>query len=319
MAEVLLFHHIQGLTDGVRGVRRRPAGRWAHRARAGPVRRPAPSARSRTASSTRRVVDGDGAASTPRWRIFPPAWSTPASPGACRRRSGWPRRAPGAKGALLYESCIPITGEWAFGPWPDGVPVQIHGMDERRVLRQGGRLAAAREIVEIARAGPGRALHLPRRRAPVRRPQPAVVRRRGGRASVTQRSLAFLDRVSPRRAACGTLPRMGRLPRVVAAVGIAALVAAVGLSRCTAVDHSEGDAEVMATGLEVPWGLALPADRRRAGGRADDGRHLPDPGRGRRADARRHRARRRAASARAGCSGSRWTRCSSTTRSSTPT
>ena len=36
---------------------------------------------------------------------------------------------PGAKGALLYESCIPITGEWAFGPWPDGVPVQIHGME----------------------------------------------------------------------------------------------------------------------------------------------------------------------------------------------
>ena len=50
---------------------------------------------------------------------------------------------------------------------------------------------------------------------------------------------------------------MGRLPRVVAAVGIAALVAAVGLSRCTAVDHAEGDAEVMATGLEVPWGLSF--------------------------------------------------------------
>src|SRR5262245_56239107 len=34
---------------------------------------------------------------------------------------------PGARGALLYEACIPVTGEWAFGPWPDGVPVQIHG------------------------------------------------------------------------------------------------------------------------------------------------------------------------------------------------
>ena len=50
---------------------------------------------------------------------------------------------------------------------------------------------------------------------------------------------------------------MGRLPRVVAAVGIAALLAAVGLSRCTAVDHAEGDAEVIATGLEVPWGLSF--------------------------------------------------------------
>ena len=30
---------------------------------------------------------------------------------------------------------------------------------------------------------------------------------------------------------------------------------AVGLSRCSAPDHSDGDAEVLATGLEVPWGL----------------------------------------------------------------
>ena len=29
---------------------------------------------------------------------------------------------PGARGALLFYSCIPITGDWAFGPWPDGVP-----------------------------------------------------------------------------------------------------------------------------------------------------------------------------------------------------
>jgi pimeloyl-ACP methyl ester carboxylesterase len=39
---------------------------------------------------------------------------------------------PGARGALLFYSCIPITGDWAFGPWPDGVPVQIHGMDPPR-------------------------------------------------------------------------------------------------------------------------------------------------------------------------------------------
>ncbi|HYL40731.1 MAG TPA: hypothetical protein VET90_05420, partial [Candidatus Binatus sp.] len=29
---------------------------------------------------------------------------------------------PGARGALLFYSCIPISGEWAFGPWPVGVP-----------------------------------------------------------------------------------------------------------------------------------------------------------------------------------------------------
>ena len=50
---------------------------------------------------------------------------------------------------------------------------------------------------------------------------------------------------------------MGRLPRVVLAAGMVALVAAFGLSRCSAVDHREGDAEVIATGLEVPWGLSF--------------------------------------------------------------
>ncbi|TCR71806.1 hypothetical protein EV561_13242 [Rhizobium sp. BK376] len=36
---------------------------------------------------------------------------------------------PGARGALLFKSCLPITGEWAFVPWPDGVATLIHGMD----------------------------------------------------------------------------------------------------------------------------------------------------------------------------------------------
>ena len=54
---------------------------------------------------------------------------------------------PGARGALLFYSCIPITGEWAFGPWPDGVPVQIHGMDNDPIFVGEGDVDAAREIV----------------------------------------------------------------------------------------------------------------------------------------------------------------------------
>jgi dienelactone hydrolase len=54
---------------------------------------------------------------------------------------------PGARGALLFYSCIPITGDWAFGPWPDGVPVQIHGMDADPIFVGEGDLDAAREIV----------------------------------------------------------------------------------------------------------------------------------------------------------------------------
>jgi dienelactone hydrolase len=54
---------------------------------------------------------------------------------------------PGARGALLFYSCIPITGDWAFGPWPDGVPVQIHGMDSDPIFAGEGDIDAAREIV----------------------------------------------------------------------------------------------------------------------------------------------------------------------------
>ena len=54
---------------------------------------------------------------------------------------------PGARGALLFYSCIPITGDWAFGPWPAGVPVQIHGMDNDPYFAGEGDIDAAREIV----------------------------------------------------------------------------------------------------------------------------------------------------------------------------
>ena len=55
---------------------------------------------------------------------------------------------PGARGALLFYSCIPISGEWAFGPWPESVPVQIHGMDADPIFVGEGDVDAAREIVE---------------------------------------------------------------------------------------------------------------------------------------------------------------------------
>lgn len=55
---------------------------------------------------------------------------------------------PGARGALLFCSCLPISGEWAFGLWPDGVPVQIHGMENDQFFIGEGDIDAAREIVE---------------------------------------------------------------------------------------------------------------------------------------------------------------------------
>ena len=58
---------------------------------------------------------------------------------------------PAARGALLFHACLPISGEWAFGPWPDGVPVQIHGMDKDPIFVGEGDVEAAREIVEKVR------------------------------------------------------------------------------------------------------------------------------------------------------------------------
>jgi dienelactone hydrolase len=54
---------------------------------------------------------------------------------------------PGARGALLYEGCLPISGDWAVGPWPDGVAVQIHGMDADPFFAEEGDIDAARGIV----------------------------------------------------------------------------------------------------------------------------------------------------------------------------
>ena len=55
---------------------------------------------------------------------------------------------PGARGALLFHSCLPISGKWAFGPWPERVAVQIHGMDNDPIFVGEGDIDAAREIVE---------------------------------------------------------------------------------------------------------------------------------------------------------------------------
>lgn len=54
----------------------------------------------------------------------------------------------GARGALLFHSCIPVS---EFGSsWPDGVPVQVHGMDADSFFVDDGDLAAARALVDEA-------------------------------------------------------------------------------------------------------------------------------------------------------------------------
>ena len=56
---------------------------------------------------------------------------------------------PGARGALLFYSCVPVS---EFGPgWPEGVPAQIHGMDADPIFVGEGDIDAARDLVNQAK------------------------------------------------------------------------------------------------------------------------------------------------------------------------
>jgi dienelactone hydrolase len=55
---------------------------------------------------------------------------------------------PGARGALLFYSCVPVS---EFGTaWPDDVPVQIHGMDRDPIFVGEGDIEYARALVDEA-------------------------------------------------------------------------------------------------------------------------------------------------------------------------
>jgi len=148
MAEVVLFHHVQGLTDGVRA--------FAEELRAGGHRVHTPDlfdgVRPATVEDGIAHVQSAGDAVLGE-RADRAVADLPASlvyagfswgAGTAQR---FAQTRPGARAALLYESCLPITGDWAVGPWPDRVPVQIHGMDADPFFALEGDLDAARELV----------------------------------------------------------------------------------------------------------------------------------------------------------------------------
>ncbi|WP_136706157.1 dienelactone hydrolase family protein [Agromyces sp. H66] len=53
----------------------------------------------------------------------------------------------GAQGALFFSSCVPVA---EFGEWPAGVPAQVHGMDADPIFMEEGDVDAARDLVESA-------------------------------------------------------------------------------------------------------------------------------------------------------------------------
>ncbi len=149
MAEVLLFHHAQGLTPGVRAFADvlRAAGHIVHTPDlfdgrtfpsidAGMAYIEATGFDDLRASGVRMADD------LPHELVYAGfSFGVTIAQQLAQTR-------PGARGALLFHSCIPISGEWAFGPWPNGVPVQVHGMDADPFFVGEGDIDAAREIVE---------------------------------------------------------------------------------------------------------------------------------------------------------------------------
>ena len=155
MAEVVLYHHIQGLTEGVRSFadELRRAGHTVHTPDLFDGRTFA------TMNEAFAVVQeagdafdakADGAANAlPEGLVYAGiSWGVGAAQRLAQTRAG-------ARGALLYEACFPITGEYAFGPWPNDLPVQIHGKGDDEFFAHEGDIDAARDLV--AKIGPEKA------------------------------------------------------------------------------------------------------------------------------------------------------------------
>lgn len=148
MAEVVLYHPVQGLTTGVQSFadELRRAGHTVH---------------------TPDLLDGQTFATTEdgmaharevgfgvlleRGMAAAEALSSPGlvyggfSSGVMPAQQLAQTRAD-ARGALLFHACLPVS---EFGErWPDDIPVQVHGMDaDPFFAEEGGDIDAARELV----------------------------------------------------------------------------------------------------------------------------------------------------------------------------
>lgn len=195
MAEVVLFHHVQGLTDGVLALAEelRAGGHTVHTPDLFDGELPATieAGVAHVQSLDQEVFDGrvDRAlADLPEQLVY----AGISFGGGTAQRLAQTR--PGARGVLLYESCMPISGEWAVGPWPAGLPVQVHGMDQDPFFALEGDIDAARELVETLGSELAELFVYPGDRHLFTDSSLASYDADAA-AQVVQRSRAFLDRV----------------------------------------------------------------------------------------------------------------------------
>ncbi|GAA2755494.1 dienelactone hydrolase family protein [Actinopolymorpha rutila] len=145
MAEVVLFHHAQGLTQGVEGfaAELRRAGHTVHvpdlyeghtfetleEGLAYARQTGFGTVGARGLAAAEELGDG----------LVYAGFSLGVMPAQQLAQT----RA-GAKGALFFHSCLPAA---EFGAWPAGVPAQVHGMEGDSFFADDGDLDAARELV----------------------------------------------------------------------------------------------------------------------------------------------------------------------------
>ncbi|MEU9830806.1 dienelactone hydrolase family protein [Streptosporangium sp. NPDC048047] len=191
MAEVLLFHHVYGLTAGVREFAEelRRAGHTVH----------VPDlyegkvfddfeegvAHAQKVGFDVLTERGQAAAEGLPGELVHAGFSLGVLPA-----QSLAQRRPGAKGALLFHACVPVA---EFGDaWPEGVPVQIHGMDADELFVAEGDLDAARALV--AEAGDAELFLYPGDRHLFADPSLSTYDAEAT-ALLTERVLAFLDRI----------------------------------------------------------------------------------------------------------------------------
>lgn len=190
MAEVVLFHHVRGLTDGVRAL-------------AGALRAAGHDVHTPDLFDGRLPVDLDEGMATVR-DLGAEVVDARADRAVAERPAGVvlagvsfgaalaqriAQTRPGVGGALLLEACLPVSGPWALGPWPAAVPVQVHGMDDDPFFAHEGDLDAARELVATA---PAAELHVYRGSAHLFTDSSLPTYDAEATAEVLRRSVAFL-------------------------------------------------------------------------------------------------------------------------------
>ena len=147
MSEILLFHHVQGLTPGVRDFadQLRSAGHTVHTPDLFEGRTfqtlDEGMAYARGVGFDTILDHGVAEAEALPTELVYAGFSIGVMPAQKLAQTR-----PGARAALLLDGCLPVS---EFGDhWPDDVPVQVHGMDaDPFFAEEGGDIDAARELV----------------------------------------------------------------------------------------------------------------------------------------------------------------------------